>query len=187
MAKQHRKPISKKVRFEVFKRDGFCCLYCGRTPPEVLLELDHVTPVSGGGNNDQDNLVTSCRDCNRGKGARSLNVVPQSLSEKAAEVKEREEQLLEYQKVLDQRRDRLEEETWRVVSILSPRHGDIGRFKEDWFLSIRRFIESLGVHEVIEAAEIANERFRRSEWSGFRYFCGVCWNKIRRKQDGEGT
>jgi 5-methylcytosine-specific restriction endonuclease McrA len=40
-----RKPLSKKLRFEVFKRDGFSCQYCGAHPPDVLLEIDHVIPV----------------------------------------------------------------------------------------------------------------------------------------------
>ena len=36
-----RKSISKKARFEVFKRDSFTCQYCGRTAPDVVLHLDH--------------------------------------------------------------------------------------------------------------------------------------------------
>lgn len=35
--KPRRKPISKKIRFEVFKRDGFTCQYCGRMAPDVVL------------------------------------------------------------------------------------------------------------------------------------------------------
>ena len=31
-----RKPISKKTRFEIFKRDGFSCRYCGAHPPEAV-------------------------------------------------------------------------------------------------------------------------------------------------------
>ena len=36
-----RKPLSKKIRFEVFKRDAFTCQYCGQMAPDVLLEVDH--------------------------------------------------------------------------------------------------------------------------------------------------
>lgn len=44
-----RKAISKKTRFEVFKRDRFTCQYCGATPPGVLLHIDHIHPVAEGG------------------------------------------------------------------------------------------------------------------------------------------
>lgn len=68
-----RKPISKKIRFEVLKRDKFTCQYCGKQSPEVILHLDHIKPVSKGGKNTLLNLVTSCADCNLGKGARELS------------------------------------------------------------------------------------------------------------------
>lgn len=66
-----RTPISKGLRWKVFVRDNFTCQYCGRTPKKhgVTLEIDHKIPVSKGGTNELDNLVTSCSDCNRGKGA----------------------------------------------------------------------------------------------------------------------
>lgn len=62
-----RKGLSKKVRFEVFKRDSFKCQYCGESAPDVVLEVDHIVPVSKGGENDTSNLITACKDCNRGK------------------------------------------------------------------------------------------------------------------------
>ena len=62
-----RKSLSKKIRFEVFKRDRFTCHYCGRKAPEVILQCDHIKPVSKGGTNDLLNLLTSCEDCNSGK------------------------------------------------------------------------------------------------------------------------
>lgn len=62
-----RQPLSKKIRFEVFKRDKFTCAYCGRKAPDVILEVDHIIPVAKGGDNNITNLITSCIDCNRGK------------------------------------------------------------------------------------------------------------------------
>jgi len=62
-----RKSLSKRTRVEVLKRDKFKCQYCGSTAPNVVLEIDHIDPVSKGGTNDMLNLVTSCRDCNQGK------------------------------------------------------------------------------------------------------------------------
>jgi hypothetical protein len=64
-----RKPLSKRLRFEIFKRDGFKCLYCGATPAQKVLRVDHVQPVAEGGGDEPTNLVTSCFDCNAGKAA----------------------------------------------------------------------------------------------------------------------
>jgi 5-methylcytosine-specific restriction endonuclease McrA len=41
----NRKTISKKTRFEVFKRDKFTCQFCGNEAPNVILEIDHLKPV----------------------------------------------------------------------------------------------------------------------------------------------
>lgn len=68
-----RKAISKKIRFEVFKRDSFKCQYCGKASPDVVLVVDHIMPVKDGGDNEITNLITACEPCNQGKGARQLS------------------------------------------------------------------------------------------------------------------
>lgn len=73
MAVKARKPLSKRLRFEILKRDGFRCRYCGATPDQRLLHVDHVVPVAEGGTNDALNLVASCQPCNSGKAAKSLD------------------------------------------------------------------------------------------------------------------
>ena len=40
-----RKGLSKKIRFEVFKRDRFTCQYCGSQAPQAILVVDHVRPI----------------------------------------------------------------------------------------------------------------------------------------------
>jgi hypothetical protein len=67
MTAETRKPISKRTRFEVFKRDMFSCQYCGKKSPDVVLHVDHIKPVSKGGKNTITNLITACQDCNLGK------------------------------------------------------------------------------------------------------------------------
>ena len=59
--------ITLKVRMEVIRRDSSQCVCCGRKPPEVSLEVDHIIPFSKGGSNHISNLQTLCFDCNRGK------------------------------------------------------------------------------------------------------------------------
>lgn len=67
-AQEQRNRITKKVRFAVLQRDNFTCQYCGAHGPGVVLEVDHIIPISKGGTSDMDNLITACFDCNRGKG-----------------------------------------------------------------------------------------------------------------------
>lgn len=57
--------ISKRLRFEILKRDGFACKYCHRD--EVIITVDHVIPRTLGGTDHPSNLVASCDDCNAGK------------------------------------------------------------------------------------------------------------------------
>lgn len=178
MSRKRRPGMSKKLRFDVFKRDGFECQYCGAAPPTVTLHVDHICPVAEGGATVIDNLITACAPCNLGKGPRPLSVTPESLASKAAEAAEREEQLRAYQDLLRDRHARLEGETWEVAEILSPGCGERGFDRGD-LRSIRQFIEKLGVFSVKDAAEIADDRMRYSESKRFRYFCGVCWNRIR--------
>ena len=56
----------------LFKRDGNMCLYCGKHLSDADLTRDHVVPVSRGGVDLWDNVVTSCRRCNHFKGSRLL-------------------------------------------------------------------------------------------------------------------
>lgn len=67
--------VSKSLRFEVFARDAFTCQYCGKQPPTVVLELDHIHPRAKGGGDEIINLITACWECNRGKSAKVLGEV----------------------------------------------------------------------------------------------------------------
>lgn len=65
-------PLPAAVRRAVFDRDGERCGYCGsnRGP----FEVDHIQPVSLGGDDALHNLTVACRRCNRAKGDRALPV-----------------------------------------------------------------------------------------------------------------
>jgi hypothetical protein len=178
-----RQGISKKLRFDVFKRDLFQCAYCGAHPSEtVLLEVDHIHPVAEGGTNDIDNLVTACWDCNRGKGAGLLTTVPQSLEEKALVTQEREAQIRAYYEILEAKKQRREEELWSIADVYMQRYGDDSILRSR-LASIRTFLDQLDYYEVQEAMELATEKMY-SRNPAFKYFCGVCWNKIKRANGG---
>jgi hypothetical protein len=79
--------IGKRLRFEVLKRDGFRCRYCGASADDARLEVDHVIARANGGGNDATNLATACKACNSGKSDVSLGasrlpagVVPESVA-----------------------------------------------------------------------------------------------------------
>lgn len=60
--------VPNRLRFQVLKRDGFTCQYCGKQPRNgAILEVDHVLPVSRGGQTVMANLRTACKHCNSGK------------------------------------------------------------------------------------------------------------------------
>ena len=62
--KQRRKKITGAARKKIFERDLYRCRYCGSHKD---ISLDHVIPVSKGGSDEPDNLVTACRACNSRK------------------------------------------------------------------------------------------------------------------------
>jgi hypothetical protein len=174
-----RKPLSKRTRFDVFKRDEFTCQYCGQKPPAVVLEVDHVIAVAEGGGNDETNLLTACFDCNRGKAAGSLNVVPIDLKAKAALLRERMEQTAAYEDLLREQKSLVDRDIADVVDLYESAFPD-------WSLtaparqSIKHFLTKLPASEVRDAMEMAVARMPVKR--AFKYFCGVCWRKI--KDDG---
>ncbi len=173
-------PVSKKTRFEVFKRDGFQCMYCGQTPPIVILELDHIDPVSLGGSDEVHNLITACFDCNRGKKNIPLG---QIVSRPDLEVlKEREEQLRAYNKFLNRVELRIQKDMESVGSIYTARFPK-WRLSEDFNnRSLRTFLNRLPVLIVREAMTIACARGLDKDRT-INYFCGICWRRIN--QDAE--
>lgn len=172
-----RAALSKRVRFDVFKRDAFTCQYCGAHPPQAILHVDHINPVALGGGNDPDNLVTACAGCNLGKSAKPLDCVPASLAARAEEVAEREAQIAGYAAVIEAARKRVEADAWTIAVVLNHRAAD--GYPRDRLNSIKRFLQDLHVGDLLEAADAAVLRFPHAEARAFRYFCGICWKRIR--------
>ena len=68
--KEQRALMTTKLRESIKKRDDFTCCFCKNsthTEPNLLLEIDHIIPVSKGGYTTEDNLQTLCWKCNRAK------------------------------------------------------------------------------------------------------------------------
>jgi 5-methylcytosine-specific restriction endonuclease McrA len=58
----------KPNRRNIFLRDNYTCVYCGKQLEQGELSVDHVMPKSRGGKETWENLVTSCKTCNCIKG-----------------------------------------------------------------------------------------------------------------------
>lgn len=54
----------KENRYKIFERDGYKCHYCSKVLTKYSATLDHILPVSKGGDNAYDNLITACLHCN---------------------------------------------------------------------------------------------------------------------------
>ena len=67
--------MTKKLRELIKTRDNFTCCNCGNSiqyEPNLLLEIDHIIPVSKGGTTTEENLQTLCWKCNRAKSNKLL-------------------------------------------------------------------------------------------------------------------
>lgn len=173
----NRKPLSKKTRFDVFKRDAFTCQYCGSVPPAVVLEVDHIKPVCVGGSDDKENLITACFDCNRGKGADGLHVAPETIERRAEILAEKHEQLKAYERLIKSRRrceNKLIDEVEDAFRIHFPGYSFSPKFRE----SVRVFLKSLPGDMVVASMHLACTRIGRRDDS-VKYFCGICWKNIK--------
>jgi len=176
---------SKRMRFEVFKRDGFRCQYCGRTPPDVVLEVDHIIPKATGGQDTIHNYITACVDCNRGKGSTKLDSVPVGVQDNLTQLRDKRRQLKAYNKFLQDLQEETENAIEQVDAVFHryfPNYELSASFRNN---TLKRFLSYLPSTKIKEAIENACSQFSNmgtDEWitnRAIKYFCGICWNWIR--------
>lgn len=175
--------VSRRVRFEVLRRDNHQCRYCGAAAPDVPLVVDHVVPVALGGSDDPTNLVTACQDCNSGKTstnpdsalvadidakaaqwAQAMAIVAQR---RAADRERREQTALEFFDHWQSHR----ESQWKSAD-MAP----------GWENSLMTFLDAgLEVDDIKDLMVVAlKTRTATDKW---RYFCGCCWTRVRQAQE----
>lgn len=171
-----RKPLSKLIRFEVLKRDAFTCQYCGAKAPDVLLEVDHITPVKEGGTDDILNLITACRDCNRGKGAKQLSDMSTvKKQQRQAEDMQARREMIEMMSAWH--KQLLEESAAQIESI----NELIGTYynlclNEQGKRKAKELIKRFGFSEVYESFDIALAQYNDFE-EAFSKVGGICYNR----------
>ncbi len=178
-----RQGISPKLRFEVFKKDKFTCQYCGRMAPEVILEVDHIKPVAEGGTNDIINLVTSCKECNSGKGKRELPEesvfrLQEDQIKELAERKEQLEQMIEWRKELISYQN---SQVDNAAEFFETCYGNTQKLTADDKKNLEKVIKRFSFNEVIDAIEIASKSYSFEE--GLEKIPGICWNTKQQREE----
>lgn len=169
-----RTALSKRLRFEIFKRDNHRCRYCGAGVIDSVLHVDHVVPFSKGGSDDPSNLVTACRDCNGGKSDVPLEERKLKARFTSEEEREHAEQLREYLAVqreiagVKREAEALVLERWQEL---------MGEWPARLPGHLPRAVKGLGIESVIQAVEaVARKEDLRRDQDRIRYFCGVLRN-----------
>lgn len=161
-----RKAIGKRLRFDVFKRDGFRCQYCGAEAPKAVLHVDHINPVAKGGGNDLLNLITSCEDCNSGKSDRTL-ADDSAVSKQRAqldELHERREQMemmLQWREGLNEIKDTQDDVIRARFRELAPgkRISETSKLPKEW---LRKY----SLNSILDAMELAAEKYIQLDAEG---------------------
>lgn len=150
-----RKWLSKRVRFEIFKRDGFRCIYCGATPMQAALVADHVVPVAAGGASDPANLVTACVDCNGGKAAVPLETRKFEPVKSAKAIRDHAKQIAEY---LTLQKEIVEARAAVVQELACYWESVIGRMTTDMFGRLAGLLAEWPYQKLISAIDITGGR-----------------------------
>lgn len=180
--------VSRRLRFEVLRRDNYTCRYCGASAPDVKLTVDHVNPSSLGGEDRPENLVTACDSCNGGKSSIPpdagvvANVAADALRWAEAMLKAADEAIED----IDRRNEARAEfdEAWSVWGV-----GPEGARRpiprpNDWELSVDRFIAAgLPMAILLDCVDKAMRNSKVRPDATFRYMCGIAWKKVQQLQE----
>lgn len=166
--------VSKRLKFEILRRDGFACRYCGAKAPDVVLTVDHVIPVALGGTDDPSNLVAACADCNGGKTSSTPDAplvadVSDSAVRWAAAMKEAQARMLADIDARDADRAQFSA-WWDAYGYSKP---------DDWACTVDQLTSAgLPMRVIRECIDLAAAR-RQVRWGDkFRYMCGAAWGKL---------
>lgn len=176
--------VSKRLRFEILRRDNHTCRYCGGAAPDFKLTVDHVVPVALGGTNEPSNLVAACADCNSGKSATPAD---------AAVVADVADDAMRWAKAMQ-----LAAQTEAAVHAAVD--SSVERFNDFWTAwkvngtheiprdpgwreSIKHMLSQGLTSEDLERAinTAMGKGTVRSEGT-WRYFCGVAWRTLEDRQ-----
>jgi hypothetical protein len=176
--------VSRRLRFEILRRDNHACRYCGRNAPDIRLTVDHVTPVALGGTDHPSNLAAACEECNSGKTSvhtagpvvadvaqdalRWAAAMKTAMDTRAADIEQAEAYCDTFKTEWDQ---------WTVNGHPSP-------LPSTWYQSLAKW------HEIGVPHAILRDAVRRAmakpgltgHDSRFRYAAGIIWKALSQAQ-----
>lgn len=177
-----RKPVPRRLRFEILRRDNYTCRYCGASAPDATLTVDHVIPVVLGGGDEPSNLVTACRGCNAGKASTSPDErIVEDVDAAAmlfARAMERSAEIRRLHHADEKAATDYIEKRWKGWCWTQDGERVTAPMPEGWRSSVLTFIErGLNVNELNGYITVAMESgaWRKDKW---RYFCGCCWREL---------
>jgi hypothetical protein len=179
------KPISKRLRYEVLRRDNHACRYCGATAPDVVLHVDHVVPKALGGGNTPDNLVTSCADCNHGKSSTPADA---ALVDDVRQDAARWASAMEQVSAIRNRQIQDDADLWDWFNDVwcgwKDWRGNPLPFAHNAGATIRQFLGSgLTKEELSSLVAVAMNARHVDADDTWRYFCGCAWRRVRENQE----
>lgn len=171
--------VSKRLRFEILRRDNHTCRYCGGMAPDVKLTVDHVQPQALGGSDLPENLVAACADCNAGKTSakpddghvaaasedalRWADRMRRLLAESAMDVLAMQEQRGEFKKAWDR---------WGIKGVPLEMPPDWRQSADHWnALDVPMEIIEYAIETAMTSTKVKSD----DKW---RYMCGIIWRKI---------
>lgn len=188
--------VSKRLRFEVLRRDNHTCRYCGGSAPNVMLTVDHVVPVTLGGSDDPTNLVAACVDCNGGKssvpadapliGDVSADAMRWAIAmARAAEIdrqKRSDDDMFaaDFANLIGAIiQSDPDEKMYCMPNLGAPCVGGAPGFKR----TVLQFRDSgLDLDDLEYAIKVAGSNRAISDQHNWKYFCGICWRMVEDRQ-----
>ncbi|ASN72008.1 putative HNH endonuclease [uncultured Caudovirales phage] len=175
--------VSKRLRYEILRRDNHACRYCGGTAPDVKLTVDHVVPTTLGGSDQPSNLVAACADCNSGKSATPPDAaIVADVDAKALLWARAQDIVADRLRVTVHEKHLMEEHFYDEWETLRTDRRRSSELPDDFGDSIELFMRRGMPYEAI--TELARVALRnRAVGDKWKYFCGCVWTQMRQMDE----
>lgn len=171
--------VTKRLRYEILKRDNYTCRYCRSNENE--LTIDHVTPKALGGDDKPSNLVAACKDCNSGKSATPPDApLVEEVNQQALAIRNAFQSIL-----LKEASEVLQIQEWAeelIIEWISKGEENGMQWADPAPDALQTFTRwgRMGVPEtiILDSMDIAFHARDIPQRGRYRYFCGIMHNRI---------